>query len=802
MPAMSNAFHLAFYSTPSVFLAASMIAGGWALAGEVLVSETDAGVVRRYRTDCLVWTREGDFASGVVGGEHLTAPLGMAMDGSGRVYVAEQRTGGRVLRFAADGTYLDTLGRGNAEFSGNPHTLVAGPDRMIYLTTAFGTGAGKVYRIDPASGAATLVIGAGLDTPRGAAFDGSGRLWIASRGSFSGGNGYLSRWEKGALTTVDASLMRPSALTWDPARNAILANQGSTQDIFSYTQEGNKSLLHDSAATNCLDIKVIEGHLCYTDYDGGRVRAVTGLNATYSLASGLNKPGHLLALSETPHEGPCEIPGCPPLPGIAIAYSPPSSRIYLGSPTLLRCPDGSLLATHDYYGSGSTQTTVGQTFLQRSTDGGATWPSLGEIRQRTLPATDDDGLFWASLFRQGNAVFSMGAESTAGDLVIRRSDDSGATWTAVGTTTGRLIRSTDGRAHAAGALTLHHAGCFWNAVEHPLSGTFGDNRINLIRAGENTDLLEPANWTASTGVTRNTSWLGGTFRGWLEGCPVPTPDGGLVVMLRVDNRYANGAGIGGKAAIVRAGSLAPPATPTLAFSGGNFDPSSPNGSGFVDFPGGTVRFIVRHDAPSNRYWSVCSYIPRAFRNDRYNAERFRAVLALVSSANLRDWSLERIVMHDERIYSADPAVRASAFDPGSGSTLHTDFGFQYPFFLIEGDDVLVNVRTAFCDGEGGAQAGHDANYHLFKRVTDFRRRSDPADFRFEGMETTTGEIALKFHARPARLYQLQESTDLRTWTATGGTFESPGGTTELRSPRDGRAHRYLRVAEIRSDWQD
>lgn len=76
-----------------------------------------------------------------------------------------------------------------------------------------------------------------------------------------------------------------------------------------------------------------------------------------------------------------------------------------------------------------------------------------------------------------------------------------------------------------------------------------------------------------------------------------------------------------------------------------------------------------------------------------------------------------MVMHDERIYSQNPAVLASAFDPGVGGSLHTDFGFQYPFFLIEGDELLVTVRTAFCDGEGGAPAGHDADYYFFNLRT-------------------------------------------------------------------------------------
>jgi hypothetical protein len=287
---------------------------------------------------------------------------------------------------------------------------------------------------------------------------------------------------------------------------------------------------------------------------------------------------------------------------------------------------------------------------------------------------------------------------------------------------GRLIVSTDGRTHASGPLTVPYAGRFWTAVEHPLSPTFGDTRITVLTADQMADLLSPASWLTSNGLTRSTMWLDGTFQGWLEGCPVPTREGGLVIMLRVDNRAPNGAGIGMKAAIVRVQAGATGTAPLISFSGSDFDPRDPSGSGFVDFPGGCVRFIVRYDPVSDRYWSVCSYIPPAFRNPRYNAERFRGILVLVSSPDLANWTVERTLMADDRLHAEDPAVRDSAFDgPFGGGYFHTRFGFQYPFFLIEGDDLLVTIRTAFTDAEGGTRAGHDANYYLFRRIADFRQ---------------------------------------------------------------------------------
>jgi len=416
-------------------------------------------------------------------------------------------------------------------------------------------------------------------------------------------------------------------------------------------------------------------------------------------------------------------PGEIALPGTVVAYSPPSSGIFLGSPSLLRCADGSLLVSHDQYGPGAHEDQVGRTYLYRSRDEGCTWIPLGEIRRLTVPGPDETGLFWNSFFRAGDSVYSIGAASACGDLVIRRSLDHGATWTQVQDTQGRLIVSTDGRTHASGPLTVPYAGRFWTAVEHPLSPTFGDTRITVHTADQSADLLAPSAWLTSNGLTRRTAWLGGTFQGWLEGCPVPTREGGLVIMLRVDNRAPNGAGIGMKAAVVRVHPGIPGTAPEITFSGGDFDPRDPAGSGFVDFPGGCVRFIVRYDPVSDRYWSICSYIPPAFRNPRYNAERFRGILVLVSSPDLANWTVARTLMADDRLYAEDPATRDAAFDgPFGGGYFHTRFGFQYPFFLIEGDDLLVTIRTAFTDAEGGTRAGHDANFYLFRRIADFRQK--------------------------------------------------------------------------------
>jgi hypothetical protein len=270
--------------------------------------------------------------------------------------------------------------------------------------------------------------------------------------------------------------------------------------------------------------------------------------------------------------------------------------------------------------------------------------------------------------------------------------------------------------------------------------------------------------------------------------------GGLVIMLRVDNRYANGAGIGGKAAVVRV-NYTGGTNATTSFGGGNFDPAVPNGSGFVDFPGGITRFTIRFDVVSQKYWTLCNYIPRAFRNSAYNAEQFRGILVLASSPDLKDWSVERLVMADWRIYSDDPTIVASAFDGNA-----TDYGFQYADWEFDGDDIVATVRTGFCDDLGGSNNSHDANYYLFRRVDDFRVNAGPETLRILSLQftSTTGVVQIHFATRPARLYRLKDSDDLVTWRDSGFSCEGSGTPAMFSLTSQPTTRRFYRLVESMS----
>lgn len=364
------------------------------------------------------------------------------------------------------------------------------------------------------------------------------------------------------------------------------------------------------------------------------------------------------------------------VPGVVIAHSPKSSKIYLGSAGICVLPDGTYLAKHDEFGPSSTEKTNAITRVYRSSDKGVSWKPISRVEH----------LFWANIFSHRDAVYLMGTSASHrhGHAVIRKSIDGGRTWTeAKDENSGRLFP--DISYHTSVMPVVFHNGRIWRAMEDEKGGEKWGRmfRAFMLSAPEDADLLKASNWTASNALPFNETYLNGKFGGWLEGNAVVTPEGDIVDILRVDYRD-----VPEKAAIVRFSRDGKTAT---------FDPEKD----FIDFPGGCKKFVIRWDAPSKRYWTLSNATLPQYANE--NIERVRNASVLMSSTDLRSWTPHRVVL----------------FHPDVAS-----HGFQYLDWLIEGNDLLVVSRTAYDDGVGGAMNQHNSNYLTFHRVKDFRSAVD------------------------------------------------------------------------------
>ncbi len=120
----------------------------------------------------------------------------------------------------------------------------------------------------------------------------------------------------------------------------------------------------------------------------------------------------------------------------------------------------------------------------------------------------------------------------------------------------------------------------------------------------------------------------------------------------------------------------------------SFDPQKD----FIHFYGGTNKFTIRYDPVTKRYWSLV--------NKQKDPQAYRNILTLVSSADVRTWRVESVILRHP------------------DSEKHA---FQYIDWLFEGDDIIAVSRTAYDDGLGGARRAHDANYLTFHRIANFRQ---------------------------------------------------------------------------------
>ena len=349
------------------------------------------------------------------------------------------------------------------------------------------------------------------------------------------------------------------------------------------------------------------------------------------------------------------------VPGVVIAHSPAATQAFIGSPSLAILPDGTYVASHDLFGPGTHWRT---TNVFSSKDRGKTWS----------PASTIEGQLWGSLFVHDGALYMIGTDGHYGHVVIRRSRDDAKTWSAPS-----VLRD-DGKFHCAPVPVVESGGRVWRAFEQqsdPVRWPEGF-RAMMMSAPATSDLLDAKSWTSSDARAGDGAWLDGAFNGWLEGNAVVAPDGRVVDVLRVDDDGPE------RAAIVH---VTPDGKTT------SFDPST----SFVAFPGGATKFTIRFDPASKMYWTLSNYVSSPAGHTK--AAATRNTLALVASPDLVAWSVRTVLLH------------------------HPDrhkHAFQYVDWQFDGDDIVAVARTAFDDGEGGADTYHNANFLTFHRFARFR----------------------------------------------------------------------------------
>ena len=345
-------------------------------------------------------------------------------------------------------------------------------------------------------------------------------------------------------------------------------------------------------------------------------------------------------------------------PGVVIDHHPASTHQYVGSPSIVILPNGEYVSSHDFFGKGSTSTVSAVSRVFRSADKGRTWVKSAEFGDQ----------FWSNLFVHRGTLYLMGTTYEYGRVVIRRSSNSGATWS-------EPFYLTDNTGyHTAPVPMVEHAGRLWRGMEYHPPGKWGFFQAMVMSAPVDADLSRPASWTFSERLPYPKE-KAGEGEHWLEGNVVVDRKGKLRLLLRVANME--------KAAVVHASGL------RLVFDR------------LIPFPGGAKKFSIRWDPKSKRYWTLSNPALPQFERSATDPASVRNTLVLMSSKDLLKWRVELTVL-------SHPDTERHAF--------------QYVDWLFDGEDLVVASRTAFDDEFGGAPRGHDANYLTFHRVQQFRKK--------------------------------------------------------------------------------
>lgn len=382
-------------------------------------------------------------------------------------------------------------------------------------------------------------------------------------------------------------------------------------------------------------------------------------------------------------------------PGSVVFASADPQRQFVGSPSILVLADGSLLASHDNGGAGAGERR-GRTSLRVSTDRGATWSLRAEVENQK----------WSSLFEHRGAIYLIGVTARGGDMIVRRSNDGGRTWTEPKDARHGLLAK--GKFHCAPTPVVVHAGRVWRAFEEfAPTAPVRAFRAFVLSAPEEADLLDARSWTRTNALAIDKRWLATRNGEWLEGNVVVAPDGSLVDILRVESHPATDAPFELPGAWRGIPRFEVAARLSVSTDGRTvaFDPARD----FIHFIGSEAKFTIRRDPRTGRYWTLGNKItnPQSGADWVRSPHHQRNVIALCSSDDLRDWREHYRMLR----YQEGTAVVKE------GSRV----GFQYVDWQFDGEDIVAVCRTCW-DGLNY----HDANMITFHRVRGFRTLT-PAD---------------------------------------------------------------------------
>ena len=399
---------------------------------------------------------------------------------------------------------------------------------------------------------------------------------------------------------------------------------------------------------------------------------------------------------------------------LEIVYQNEPSMVFLGSPSIVRTSRGTLLASHDFFGSnynGKPRVTI----IFASTNDGVNWRQISTLSPS----------YWSTLTVYNGSVYAIGTMSDyGGGIIVYKSADDGQSWTSLQVFGGSFATGPTPIVIASGVL--YRAIEYWNApYRWPNDFDAAVIACNLSYAPHDATLtydpiMDKRAWTLSPPLVYNTSWssLSMTAPGYLEGNIVVLPPAASLNEPRILNvlrfnsdPYAN------RAIILEYNRR----QNTLGFVS------------FIDpFYGGMSKFTVRYDPHSRAYLTISNVV-----NNKLNNTSQRNVLVLCYTfdvVGLQNWTIATTLLQDDTGLDYADSIKYTGFhyvdwqfdhNQSNSSTGDGGINGHAPTrgSCIRwneegcGDDIIYAIRTSY----RGANSYHNSNRITFKVLHNFRR---------------------------------------------------------------------------------
>lgn len=328
---------------------------------------------------------------------------------------------------------------------------------------------------------------------------------------------------------------------------------------------------------------------------------------------------------------------------------------FLGTPNLVRCKSGRLIASMDVFQSFKPQNI---TLVFYSDDDGKSWRYMTELYP----------FYWATLFCHKDTLYALGLTTEYGHLQITCSEDEGATWAdAKPLFYGSDYSCKYGGFHKPPMQIVPYNGRLYTACEYGC-WEYGSHLPAVLSIDENADLMNPEDWYMTEVLPFEGKWAerSGKQGDTIEGNIVPAPDGKLYNFMRY-----------------KVGEM-------LKLRVNTEEPEKM--LEFVDIVKAPVSNSMFRIIPVvGKYLLITNRkTPESGKNECWT---YRNVLSVFESCDLENFTLVKDIFNFEHIHPEK-------------------IGFQYPAFIYENGQILLSVRSAFNEPDNA----HNSNYMLFCRI--------------------------------------------------------------------------------------